>query len=83
MNIESTYRHPADAAASPATGTNALPGRLAYSVTEAANAIGLGKTTLYALIGQGRLPSSKIGKRRIIRHADLEALIAGQQSLSA
>lgn len=53
-------------------------GRLAYSVPEASSAIGVGKTKLYALIAQGVLPSTLIGKRRLIRAADLEALIAGQ-----
>ena len=53
-------------------------GRLAYSVPEASAAIGVGKTKLYALIAQGILPSTLIGKRRLIRAADLEALITGQ-----
>jgi excisionase family DNA binding protein len=53
-------------------------GRLAYSIPEASAAIGIGKTKLYALIAQGILPSTLIGKRRLIRAADLEALIAGQ-----
>lgn len=39
-------------------------GRLAYSVEEAASVTGLGRTTLYALIGAGQLASTKIGKRR-------------------
>ncbi len=52
-------------------------GRLAYSVPEASAAIGVGKTKLYALIAQGVLPSTLIGKRRLIRAADLESLIAG------
>lgn len=52
-------------------------GRLAYSVPEASAAIGVGKTKLYALIAQGVLPSTLVGKRRLIRAADLEALIAG------
>ncbi|HEX8388153.1 MAG TPA: helix-turn-helix domain-containing protein [Sphingomonas sp.] len=58
-------------------------GRLAYSVPEASAAIGIGKTKLYALITQGVLPSTLIGKRRLIRAADLEALIAGQLGRAA
>lgn len=58
-------------------------GRLAYSVPEASAAIGIGKTKLYALIAQGILPSTLIGKRRLIRTADLEALIAGQLGQAA
>lgn len=60
------------------SGSGDRLGRLAYSVPEASAAIGVGKTKLYALITQGVLPSTLIGKRRLIRAADLEALIAGQ-----
>lgn len=58
-----------------ATGAAWHQPRLAYSVAEVVKATGLGKTTVYGLIGSGALPSCKIGKRRIIRHADLEQLI--------
>lgn len=58
-------------------------GRLAYSVTEAAAVTGLGKTTLYALMGSGTLPSCKIGKRRLIASADLEGLIGNRRSAAA
>ena len=57
--------------------------RLAYSVTEAAAVTGLGRTTLYALIGSGTLPSCKIGKRRLIASADLEGLIGNHRSAVA
>jgi len=49
--------------------------RLAYSVSEAAIVTGLGRTTLFALIRNGRLPSRKICNRRLIRKADLEQLL--------
>lgn len=52
-------------------------GRLAYSVGEAATVTGLGKTTLYSLMGKGQLPFCKIGSRRLIRSGDLKSLIAG------
>lgn len=65
------------------TGGGDRLGRLAYSVPEASTAIGIGKTKLYALIAQGVLPSTLIGKRRLIRAADLEALIAGQLGRAA
>lgn len=58
-------------------------GRLAYSVTEAAAVTGLGKTTLYALMGSGTLPSCKIGKRRLIASADLEGLIGRRPKAAA
>ncbi|GEM70502.1 hypothetical protein SAQ01S_02680 [Sphingomonas aquatilis NBRC 16722] len=56
--------------------TRPAPLRLAYSVDEAARATGLGRTTLFKLIGDGTLPSVKIGKRRVIRAADLDNLLA-------
>lgn len=56
--------------------------RLAYSVPEASAAIGLGKTKLYALITDGVLPSTLIGKRRLIRAADLREIISGRLAQS-
>lgn len=61
--------------ASQARGGRYQPVRLAYSVADAIAATGLGKTTIYALLADGRLPSVKIGNRRLIRSADLEALL--------
>ena len=63
-----------DAALRPNELLCAVP-RLSYSVPEAARATGLGKTTLYGLIGSGDLPSSKIAGRRLIATADLLALL--------
>ena len=50
-------------------------GRLSYSIEEVIELTGLGRTTLYQLIGQGELPSCKVGRRRLIRAADLEAFL--------
>ncbi|TXC69608.1 helix-turn-helix domain-containing protein [Sphingomonas ginsenosidivorax] len=58
-------------------------GRLAYSVDEAAAVVGLSKTTLYNLMGANQLAFCKVGKRRIIRSVDLEALISGPSSVAA
>lgn len=58
-------------------------GRLAYSVAEAAKLTGLGKTTLYALIGNGTLPSRKIGKRRLIASTDIATLIGDCRRIAA
>ena len=40
--------------------------RLAVSPAEAARLAGVGRTTLYAALGSGKLASFKIGKRRLI-----------------
>jgi excisionase family DNA binding protein len=47
----------------------------AYSVADAVQKSGLGRTTLYALMGKGELVSVKIGRRTLIRRVDLEDLI--------
>jgi excisionase family DNA binding protein len=50
-------------------------GRLAYSVAEAAQVLGVGKTTLYALMDRGDLAFCKIGSRRLVRSGDLAELL--------
>lgn len=57
--------------------------RLAYSVSEAAQALGLGKTTIYALMQKGMLPFCRVGTHRRIRCVDIEALIATDGSHAA
>lgn len=50
--------------------------RLAYPIPEAAQAIGVGRTTLYAEIAAGRIATVTIGRRRLITRAALEAYLA-------
>ena len=49
---------------------------LAHSVDEACAALSIGRSRLYELIASGELPSIKLGRRRLISHASLEAFIA-------
>jgi excisionase family DNA binding protein len=49
--------------------------RLAYDVDEAAALIDCSRRKLYSMIGDGTLPSVKIGKLRRIAHDDLMQLI--------
>lgn len=58
-------------------------GKLTYSVAEAAVITGLGRTTLFALMRSGTLPSFTIGKRRLIYSADLEGMIADARQAAA
>lgn len=51
--------------------------RVALRVGEAAAAAGVSLPFLYGAIADGSLRSAKIGKRRLIRVADLDAWIAG------
>lgn len=49
--------------------------KLNYSVPEAANALGIGKTKLYDLISNEGLPIVKIGKRTLINKKALDKWI--------
>jgi excisionase family DNA binding protein len=51
--------------------------RLAYSPAEAAQALGISRARLYQLLDDGTLPSVKLGRRRLIRLAAIEALLDG------
>ena len=49
--------------------------KLSYSIREAAEVSGIGRTTIYDLIKAEQLRPVKIGTRTLIRHSDLEALL--------
>ncbi|WP_082984906.1 helix-turn-helix domain-containing protein, partial [Methylobacterium platani] len=51
------------------------PDRLTYRVEEAAKLLGVSKTKVWDLIGEGRLPARKLDGVRLIRRVDLEAFI--------
>lgn len=48
---------------------------LLYSPETAARLLGVGRSTVYALLASGEAPSIKIGRSRRIRRADLEAYV--------
>lgn len=45
---------------------------LLVTVDDAAKALGLGRTSVYALMKDGRLPFVEVGARRRVRVADLK-----------
>jgi excisionase family DNA binding protein len=45
-----------------------------YSVTDAAKVLGIGRTVLFQLIGEGRLVSVRLGRRRLIPAAAIREL---------
>ncbi len=49
--------------------------KLAYTIAEACHAVGIGRTKLYELIGEGRVETRKIGARTVIPADSLRALI--------
>lgn len=54
------------------------PTRLTHSPDEVVSLTGLSRIVIYRLIAAGELKSIKIGKRRLIRDADLRAFIDAQ-----
>jgi excisionase family DNA binding protein len=56
-------------------GTITMSDKMAYSVQEAAEQLGIGRTLAYELIREGRLPSIKLGNRRLVPHSDLVAFL--------
>ena len=51
---------------------------IATSVNDAARALSLGRTSIYALIKEGRLEAVKLGRRTLIKTASIRALIEGE-----
>lgn len=51
---------------------------IALSVSDAVKASGLGKTTLYEAMSDGRLETRKVGRKRLILTRSLRRLIEGE-----
>ena len=52
--------------------------RLAYSINETARILSLGRTSIYAMIADGRLVAFKLGRRTLIKADSIQQLLAGQ-----
>lgn len=48
---------------------------LAVSVKDAARALGVGRTTVYALLNEGKIETISVGRRRLIKTASLRRLV--------
>jgi excisionase family DNA binding protein len=48
---------------------------LAVSVNEAARILGIGRTSLYAMIRDGRIDVLKLGRRTLVKTASLRRII--------
>ncbi len=78
------YRPPEKPAQPPAPASQPVaappyeppPEKLAFTLKEASAAIGVGRTTLYAAIADGRLLALKMGNRTLIPAESLRAWIA-------
>ena len=51
---------------------------IATSINDAAKALSLGRTSIYALIREGRLETIKLGRRTLVRIASIRRLLDGQ-----
>ena len=58
-----------------------LPDRLAYSVEEAAQIVGIGRTLAWQLVRRGEIPSVRVAGRVLVRRRQLEAWLDQQEEL--
>lgn len=56
--------------------------RLTCSVEEAADALGIGRTLVFDLVRSGELQSLKVGRRRLIPTAALDAWLATRMAIA-
>lgn len=54
-----------------------------YGINDVMEATGLGRTTVFALIKDGKLRSVKVGRRRLVPAAALNEFIAGLDAQDA
>mgnify|MGYP001616622458 CR=1 FL=1 len=52
--------------------------RLAYSISETARLLSMGRTSIYAMIASNRLETFKLGRRTLVRADSIRRLIDGQ-----
>jgi excisionase family DNA binding protein len=53
----------------------ALANQHTFTVEQAARMLGIGRSACYAAVNRGEIPSLKIGRRRLVPRAKLEAML--------
>jgi excisionase family DNA binding protein len=51
---------------------------LALSINDAAKLLSLGRTSIYVMIGDGRLEAFKLGRRTLIKMESIRRIVAGE-----
>ncbi|MGB7726316.1 MAG: helix-turn-helix domain-containing protein [Dehalococcoidales bacterium] len=54
--------------------------KMAYSIRETAEAIGLHPNTVYELVQEGKIPSIKLGRKILVSKIELAKFLAGQSN---
>jgi excisionase family DNA binding protein len=54
---------------------------LALSISDAAKVLSLGRTSIYAMIGDGRLDAFKLGRRTLIKMESIRRVVGGATEL--
>lgn len=57
--------------------------KLSYSIPEAAQALGIGRSKVYEYLGDGSIESFYLGKRRLIHREDLEKFLSRHRRQAA
>lgn len=52
--------------------------KIAYSINDTARTLSLGRTSIYAMIADGRLEAFKLGRRTLIRAESIRRLVGGE-----
>ena len=52
--------------------------KLAYSINETARTLSMGRTSIYAMIADGRLEAFKLGRRTLVKADSILRLLDGQ-----
>jgi len=60
------------------SATVPFPDRLTCTIAEACEAIGLGRTKVYELIGEGCLETTRVGRRRLVFVRSLRTLLKAE-----
>jgi len=54
--------------------------KMAYSIQEASEALGLHPNTIYSLVKSGKIPSISLGRKILISKLELSKFLAGQSN---